>query len=303
MSILQKHIFLLTFCTLLIGAAQAQVSVRSNINKDAILIGEPLSLLVEAYVPIGSNVTWFVSDTIPHFEISSRAAIDTVQNIDNKKLAQGFNITSFDSGRQYIPPFEIVVDGRSYFTDSVAINVSFTQFDPAADYRDIKTIIDVKNPNVENIQWYVLSGAIVSLALALLLYRKKPRKDPEAAVINTPILTPFEEAIQALHKLSLRIVNNGEVKSYYSDMNDILRKYVSQKFSVSTFERTNEELILEISRLGIPREPFLSLAQSLRMSDVVKFAKYVPTADDNRDNLNIVTSSIELLDKNVTSAV
>lgn len=303
MRILQKHIFLITFCTLLTGAAQAQVSVRSNINKDAILIGEPLSLVVEAYVPIGSNVTWFVSDTIPHFEISSRAAIDTVQNIDNKKLAQAFSITSFDSGRQYIPPFEILVDGRSYFTDSVAINVSFTQFDPAADYRDIKTIIDVKNPDVENIQWYVLAGAIVSLALALLLYHKKPRKDPEAAVVDAPILTPFEEAVQALQKLSLRNVNNGEVKPYYSDMNDILRKYVSRKFSVSTFERTNEELIFEISRLGIPREPFLSLAQSLRMSDVVKFAKYVPTADDNRDNLNIVTSSIELLDKNVTSAV
>ena len=57
-------------------------------------------------------------------------------------------------------------------------------------------------------------------------------------------------------------------------MNDILRKYVSRKFSVSTFERTNEELILEISRLGIPRDAFSSLAQSLRMSDVVKFAKY-----------------------------
>lgn len=302
MPILQKHIFFTIFCTLLIGAAQAQVSVRSNINKDAILIGEPLSLVVEAYVPTGASVTWFVSDTIPHFEISSRAAIDTVPNIDNKKLAQTFSITSFDSGQQYIPPFKIVVDGRSYFTDSVAINVSYTKFDPAADYRDIKTIIDVKNPAVENLHWYVLAGAIVSLALVLLLYKRKPRKDPEA-VKGAPILTPLEEAIQALQQLSLRNVNNGEVKPYYSDMNDILRKYVSRKFDVSTFERTNEELILEISRLGIPRDPFLSLAQSLRMSDVVKFAKYVPTAEDNRDNLKIVTSSIELLDKNVTSAV
>lgn len=302
MSIVQKHIFLLFFCTVFFGAVQAQVSVRSNINKDAILIGEPISLVVEAYVPTGANVTWFVSDTIPHFEISSRAAIDTIPNIDNKKLAQTFSITSFDSGRQYIPPFEIVVDGRSYFTDSVAINVSFTQFDPNADYRDIKTIIDVKNPAVENLHWYVLAGAVVSLALVLLLYRRKPRKDPDA-VKEAPVLTPFEEAIQALQKLSLRNVNNGEVKPYYSDMNDILRKYVSRKFAVSTFERTNEELILEISRLGLSRDAYLSLAQSLRMSDVVKFAKYNPSPEDNRDNLNIVTSSIELLDKNVASAV
>lgn len=297
-----KHISLVLSFAILCSTVSAQVSVRSNINKDAILIGESISLVVEAYVPIGSNVTWFASDTIPHFEIAARASIDTVPNIDNKKLAQTFDITSFDSGRQYIPPFEIIVDGRSYFTDSVAITVSYTPFDPNADYRDIKTIIDVKNPDVENLHWYVLAGAIVSLAIVALLYRRKSRKDPEA-VKDVPILTPFEEAIQSLQKLSLRNVNNGEVKPYYSDMNDILRKYISRKFSVSTFERTNEELIHEISRLGIPRDAYISLAQSLRMSDVVKFAKYLPTADDNRDNLKVVTSSIELLDKNVTGAV
>jgi hypothetical protein len=86
-------------------------------------------------------------------------------------------------------------------------------------------------------------------------------------------------------------------------MNDILRKYVSRKFSVSTFERTNEELILELSAKGIPKDAFIKLAQSLRMSDVVKFAKYRPSEEDNKNNLKIVTSSIEILDKNFPGAV
>ena len=72
---------------------------------------------------------------------------------------------------------------------------------------------------------------------------------------------------------------------------------------MSTFERTNEELILELSQMGIPKGAFISLAQSLRMSDVVKFAKYRPSDDDNKNNLKIVTTSIDILDKNTTGAI
>jgi hypothetical protein len=39
------------------------------------------------------------------------------------------------------------------------------------------------------------------------------------------------------------------------------------------------------------------------MSDVVKFAKYRPSEEDNKNNLKIVTSSIEILDKNFPGAV
>ncbi|MBL7697604.1 MAG: hypothetical protein JNK79_05580 [Chitinophagaceae bacterium] len=297
----RKHINLIIFLTLFTCAASAQVSIRSNINKDAILIGEPISLVVEAYVPTGSDVTWFTVDSIPHFEIVSKEAIDTLQNIDNKKLSQTFGITSFDSGKQYIPPFEVVVNGQPYYTDSVLINVSYTPFDANADYRDIKDIIDVKNPAVDYLHWIILGTAIVMLAIAILLYKKPSKKTTTKQA--APILTPYEEAMQALNKLSLRNVNNGEVKVYYSEMNDILRRYVSRKFEVSTFERTNEELIIEISRLGIDRDVFSRLAESLRISDFVKFARYHPSAEDNKNNLKIVTSSIELLDKNTAGAV
>ena len=292
-----KHIIQIIFFFVLCSFARAQVSVRSNISRDNILIGEPVTLTVEAYVPIGANVTWFSSDTLPHFEMLKKSGIDTVQNIDVKKHSQIFNITSFDSGRQYIPPFEIVVDNQPYYTDSIQINVAFTPFDPNEDYKDIKDIIDVKNPSVKYLPWAIAGLAVLSVALLIYFwFRRKfaarPLKDE-----SVPSLTPYEEAMKALSQLALKNVTNGEVKAYYSEMNDILRKYVSKKFSVSTFERTNEELILELSGMGIPKDAFISLAQSLRMSDFVKFAKYHPGDDDNRNNLKIVTSSIEILDK------
>lgn len=297
-----KHIISVISLLVFSIYVNAQVNVRSNIDRDNILIGETVSLTVEAYTPIGANVTWFKSDTIPHFEILKKDGIDTVQNIDAKKLSQHFAITSFDSGQQYIPPFEIVVDSQSYLTDSIPITVSFAPFNPDEDYRDIKDIIEVKRPAIEYLPWVISAIAIISLVILALLWRRKRLvTTPQKNMI--PALSPYDEAMKALAQLALKNVNNGEVKTYYSEMNDILRRYVSRKFAVSTFERTNEELIVQLLGKGIPKDAFASLADSLRMSDVVKFAKYHPTEEDNSNNLKIVTSSIEILHKNFPGAV
>lgn len=298
-----KHIIHIIFFLLLFSYARAQVSFRSNISRDNILIGETISLTVEAYVPIGANISWFSSDTLPHFEILKKSGIDTIQNIDAKKLAQNFEITSFDSGKQYIPPFEVIVDNQPYYTDSILINVTFTPFDPNEDYKDIKDIIDVKNPSIKYLPWAIAGIAALSVALLIYLWYKRKFAARPLKEEQIPALTPYEEAMKALSRLALKNLSNGEVKTFYSEMNDILRKYVSRKFSVSTFERTNEELILGLSEMNIPKDALISLAQSLRMSDFVKFAKYRPGDDENRNNLKIVTSSIEILDKNSISAV
>ena len=298
-----KHISSVIFSLLFCSYIHAQVNVRSNINRDNILIGETVSLTVEAYVPTGASVTWFNADTLPHFEILTKTGPDTSQTIDVKKFTQQFELTSFDSGQQFIPPFEIMVNGQLYTTDSIGVTVAYTPFDANEDYRDIKDIIEVKNPSVKYVPWIIAGLALLSAGIVFFLWYKRRSAVQPLQEEAVTILTPYEEAMKALAVLATKNLNNGEVKTYYSEMNDILRRYVSRKFSVSTFERTNEELILELSAMGIPKDAFISLAQSLRMSDFVKFAKYRPSDDDNRNNLKIVTSSIEILDKNPISAV
>src|SRR5689334_4799152 len=229
-----KHIISVIILLVLSLFVNAQVNVRSNIDRDNILIGETVSLTVEAYAPIGANVSWFNVDTIPHFDLLKKDAVDTAQDIDSKKLSQHFAITSFDSGQQYIPPFEIVVDNRSYFTDSIPITVSFAPFNPDEDYRDIKEIIEVKRPPIEFLPWLVSAIAVICLSILAILWRRnRSTKTVQKKVITA--LSPFEEAMKALAQLALKNVNNGEVKAYYSEMNDILRKYVSRKFTVATF--------------------------------------------------------------------
>src|SRR5688572_19799688 len=97
------------------------ISVKATIDKNRILIGEPIQLELEAIVPAGASVKWFVTDTIPHFEFIGKNKIDSSKPGIYK---QTLIITSFDSGRVVIPALSLEYDGKSYLTDSIAIVVS-----------------------------------------------------------------------------------------------------------------------------------------------------------------------------------
>lgn len=101
------------------------------------------------------------------------------------------------------------------------------------------------------------------------------------------------QALQELQKKGM--AQNGQIKWYYTELNDILRIFVSRKLNIATMERTNEELILQLRQLNLSRDSFTQLAQALRMSDYVKFAKYQPGAADNQKNHEIIQSAIQTL--------
>ncbi|MEP7257703.1 MAG: hypothetical protein ABI687_04935 [Flavitalea sp.] len=299
-----KHIAILLALSLLSSFLYAQVNITASIDRSRILIGEPILLSVEASVPAGETMEWFTADSIAHFEFIEKYKADTAEGLDSKKVTQLLSITSFDSGRWEIPSFQILVGGKPYYTDSISVDVSFVSFDPSADYRDIKEIEEVANTSVKYIPWILAALTLSSLALIIFLARKQKPLKTELK-IATPLLTPYEEAIQALNDLRKKGTPvEGEEKLYYSKLNDILRVFVLRKYGIATLERTNEELIMQLSKMKLPTEPYTLLAQSLRMSDFVKFAKYRPSEQENKSNMDVIRSSIEILDNNtMTSAV
>src|SRR5690349_4665431 len=115
-----------------------QVLARASVNRDQILIGEPIKLTFEVRIPLGQTYTWFNLDSIPHFDIIDKGKTDTTDNIDGKQFHQELILTSFDSGTVVIPPLVLQVNGKSYATDSIPVEVSYAPLDISKDYRDIK---------------------------------------------------------------------------------------------------------------------------------------------------------------------
>jgi len=55
--------------------------------------------------------------------------------------------------------------------------------------------------------------------------------------------------------------------------------------------------------VNLPREKFSQLAESLRMSDFVKFAKYIPGNNDNDHSFKVIRSSIDIINEIDRSAL
>src|SRR5262245_11268414 len=96
---------------------QGQVLAKASVDRDQILIGEPIKLTFEVHIPLGQSLKWFNLDTIPHFDIIDKGKADTADNIDGKQYHQVLTVTSFDSGTVVIPPMTINVAGKTYATD------------------------------------------------------------------------------------------------------------------------------------------------------------------------------------------
>jgi len=271
-------------------SAQNKTVVRASVDKSKILIGEQIRLQLEADIPENEPIRFFTIDTLAHFEILNRAVIDTSNTDNGTFLKQAVVITSFDSGHWIIPALKL---GDNAITDSITVDVSFSPMDTAQAYHDIKDIIAV-NPKKEKNRWWLwcaIGGGLVLLGLLLFYALRKKKPVPVAAA---PALNPYEEAIKQLDKLQQE---KPEQKQYYSLLVDIFRVYVYRKKDIQSLQKTTDDLVVQLRSLDLPKQEFEKLTQVLLLSDFVKFAKYVPSPEDNRNSFDVIKSSINTIEK------
>jgi hypothetical protein len=305
------------------------VVVKATVDKQKIFIGQPIQLMLEATVPgsalagagtagkaargpAGAGSTpgaagaavgglgWPILDSLPHFEWVEKGKVDSVVRGDGWYYRQYLTVTSFDSGAWAIPRLPFIAGNKKYFTDSVRIEVNYTKTDPSKDYHDIKDIIDIPNPFAKWIGWIVAAVTIGSLALVVWLIRKKKILKVPGRAPAAPRLSPYEEAIQQLEELERQhLPENGSVKIYYTRLSEIFRLFLSRRIGVSSLAETSEELIGQLRRMPVAAESFVEIADTLRMSDFVKFAKYQPGIADSEHHFRVIRSSVEAFDRTV----
>jgi len=275
------------------------VKIRISVDSQKIVIGQPIQMMLEAYVPGNMPLTWPAIDSLLHFELLEKGTLDSVVKPEERYYRQRFVITSFDSGYWAIPRLPFLSGNKKYFSDSVRIAVNYSPFDPNKDYHDIKDIIDIPNPYAKWIPWGVAAATLIALVLAVWLVRKKKLLRLGGALAAPVIqLTPYEEAIRQLEELHKQGPGaDGQVKMFYTRLNDILRLFVLRRLGIASLAETNEELIGQIRRLPLTRAQFDELAETLRMADFVKFAKYVPAASDSERSYQVIRQSVDHLNE------
>src|ERR1700751_103555 len=147
------------------ASAQEIPTVKAAVDKNQILIGQPIRFTLDVKSPMTGSNQLPQFDSIPHFEIIEKASPDSAISAAGATYHMEWKLTSFDSGTQVIPALAVTIGKQIYKTDSLHIEVSYGKVDTAQDYHDIKGIRDLENPDVKYIPWIVSAIAVISLFL------------------------------------------------------------------------------------------------------------------------------------------
>ena len=268
--------------------AQGDASIKASVNKNKILLGEPLVLTIESYFPSGSKIQFEQIDTIAHFEFLDKPVIDSSSENGDIKVIGKYTITSFDSGHWVIPSFTLA---KGVKTDTIPIDVVFSDFNPEQDYHDIKDIIEVKTKK-KGVPWWVYAIAAALLVLIAILFARRKKK-PGAIVKEKIISNPYEDA---MHQLEVLQKESPYTKTYYAELTNIFRLYIFRKKGILSLQKTTDDLILQVKDVVNDKGKFDKLSQALRLSDFVKFAKYIPEEGDKQTSYSDILNSIKLIE-------
>ena len=268
--------------------AQGDASIKASVNKNKTLLGEPLVLTIESYFPSGSKIQFEQIDTIAHFEFLDKPVIDSSSENGDIKVIGKYTITSFDSGHWVIPSFTLA---KGVKTDTIPIDVVFSDFNPEQDYHDIKDIIEVKTKK-EGIPWWIYATAVAFLLLTVIFLARRKKK-PVVIAKEKIVVNPYEEAMQQLTDLQKE---NPDTKTYYAELTNIFRLYIFRKKGILSLQKTTDDLILQVKDVVNDKGKFDKLSQALRLSDFVKFAKYIPEEGDKQTSYSDILNSIKLIE-------
>ena len=280
----------LLLITGLTAGAQSAASVKAGVEKNRLLIGEQVPLTIEVQIPENEPIRFVTIDSIAHFEWVGKPVMDTIGNGDGTLLRGVYQLTSFDSGHWVIPPFEL---SGGLKTDSIPMDVVFSDFDSKAPYHDIRDILEA-DPEKKKKEWwwYAAAGGLLLILILVLIFRK--RKPVITDVKADPVISPLDEALEGLRKLKTA---NAETKLFHTRLADIFRMYVYRKKGLLSLQKTTDDLVLQLRELGLSKEEFDELAQALRLGDFVKFARFIPTATDNDKAFDTIKKSIEKIEQ------
>jgi hypothetical protein len=293
------------------GDLHAQRPVAS-LDTTVIRIGEQAVLRLELPLAAGgTQVTWpIMGDTLSrHIEVVDPGRIDTLKGADGRmeRSVRNIRITSFDTGFWAIPPQRFIIHGTPVETGPLLLEVRGVELDSAGAVRDIKDIIELPFSLAfwleEHAPWIGGTLALAALVLFLWKRRKRPVRQTIEATPGTP--APLHErTLAALRELEAqRVWQQGDHKRYQSQLTDLLRSYIEERYAIPALERTTDELLHALRVSPLDREQQVMLANLLHLADLVKFAKATPAPAENERSMTEAIRFVErTADHRVASA-
>jgi hypothetical protein len=280
------------------GSFAQEVTVTAKLDTGAMLIGDHVGMTMKFSGPAKSQVLWpFLPDTIlGSITVIGRGKIDTVFTADRQSvtLTQEVNLTCYDSGFYTIPsiPFRYRLlpdtSSRMALSGMTLLAVHTVKVDTTQAFKPIIGPLKIPVTFREMLPWILAGLVLIALVLAAVWYfRQRKKNKPVFTLRPKVVLMPHELALQEMEKLRVKkLWQSGKVKEYYSELTEILRKYIENRFRLPALEQTSAEIIESLAgHSGCPQKSKETLGNLLILADLVKFAKTQPVATENEKSL------------------
>ena len=231
---------------------------------------------------------------IPGIEIVDRTIVDTTTLSDGRvQYNQYLTLTSFEDSLFYIKPLPFVSGDDTIWSESLMLNVVQPFEMDSADL----AITDIKGIYRAPIWWWgFLRWVLLALGIAgigvggyyLITYlQSRMGKRDEDAVAVKPLRPAEEVALEKLDAIrEQKIWQTGLVKEYHTQLTDVVREYITRRFEVSSAEQTSDETLRAMRPLlSDNKDLYEQLRKMLTLADLVKFAKWTTTPDENELSL------------------
>lgn len=271
--------------------SQGQVAIESKVDRAKIYIGD----VIKYTVIITHDVDVQLQRPAPgknlgQFEIREYSVLEP-KKVDKQIVAQSdYFISTFDVGEFEIPSLQVFYrlgqDTTLHQLKTEVIKITVMSLNPneKGDIRDIKPPMTPPRDWVRII--LMICAAVILFAvfgLGWWYYQRRKQGQPILPMREKPPRPAHEVALAALAELEAsEWLAQGEVKSYFVRLSEILRQYVEARYFIDAMEMTTSQLIARMAADRLPQEPVSTLQAILQLSDLVKFAKFIPSEEMQR---------------------
>jgi hypothetical protein len=281
---LKKTLVVGAVCTGISFAQQVGLSARTDSTN--FRIGDWIYLHVDGTVAANvDTIAPAVRDSLGPFEVLGIAR-------DQNKPSWIIRLMTVDTGTVFVPPvaFEYRLKGdttrKRAYTNPVALNVKSISIDPKGDIKDIKPPVSAPWTFRDFLPYLIALVLLAAAGYGYYYYRKKQREKLAAYVPPKPKIAPHTAALYALRELEeKRLWQNGHVKQFYSEATDIIRTFFERRWNFIALELTTDEILHHMKRFPESETVWNTMQPFFITADLVKFAKYIPTPEENENEL------------------
>ena len=264
-------------------AFSALPEVEARVDMNQLTLGESFRFFLLLRYEPGQRVDVpALQDILKDFVVGDIKRPEPAALADTVKQVIEYKLQSFQMGEQQIPSLEIAfidIDGGrlTRSTESIDLEIVSVLQQGEDGPRDIKPPIEIYG----GIPLW-LAGILAALAvggiMALIFWLLNRRQDSEIIAATPPPPTDYEAEFRRIAALGL--ADKGQFKEHYSQLTELLRRFVEEYLQVEALELTTNELYQALMHADLPKDLVDAVEAFLNEADLVKFAKFKPALEN-----------------------